>query len=44
MQKLAVSLQSVRFRQLGPIDLNVRQGERVALIGAAVQARPVCCI
>jgi ATP-binding cassette subfamily C protein CydC len=35
MQKLAVSLQSVRLRQLGPIDLNVRQGERVALIGSS---------
>lgn len=35
MQKLAVSLQAVRLRQLGPIDLNVRQGERVALIGSS---------
>lgn len=35
VQKLAVSLQSVRLRQLGPIDLNVRQGERVALIGSS---------
>ncbi|EHN66297.1 amino acid ABC transporter ATP-binding/permease protein [Comamonas testosteroni] len=34
-QKLAVSLQAVRLRQLGPIDLNVRQGERVALIGSS---------
>jgi ABC-type transport system involved in cytochrome bd biosynthesis fused ATPase/permease subunit len=35
VQKLAVSLQAVRLRQLGPIDLNVRQGERVALIGSS---------
>lgn len=35
MQKLAVSLQAVRLRQLGPIDLNVHQGERVALIGSS---------
>ena len=35
MQKLVVSLQAVRLRQLGPIDLNVRQGERVALIGSS---------
>lgn len=34
-QKLAVSLQAVRLRQLGPIDLKVRQGERVALIGSS---------
>ena len=34
-QKLAVSLQAVRLRQLGPIDLNVRQGEHVALIGSS---------
>ena len=35
VQKLAVSLQSVRLRQLGPIDLSVRQGEHVALIGSS---------
>ncbi|WP_050873851.1 amino acid ABC transporter ATP-binding/permease protein [Comamonas testosteroni] len=35
MQTMAVSLQSVRLRQLGPVDLNVRQGEHVALIGSS---------
>lgn len=31
----AVSLRSVRLRQTGPVDLDVRQGERVALIGSS---------
>ncbi|MGU3626627.1 amino acid ABC transporter ATP-binding/permease protein [Comamonas sp. C24C] len=35
VQTMAVSLQSVRLRHLGPVDLNVRQGERVALIGSS---------
>ena len=35
VQTMAVSLQSVWLRQMGPVDLNVRQGERVALIGSS---------
>lgn len=34
-QELAVSLKAARLRQLGPLTLDVRKGERLALIGSS---------